>query len=115
MSPRDACAPFGSHLTCLLAPKRPRRRVGSACSGSEAAPRRWYGRVMPCAVVFGATNEATHYVVLKKTAAEVAVALGRARDEFGQFEDENGKSVWISARNVWYIEDRDDQQTAAAS
>ena len=56
---------------------------------------------MPCAVVFGATNEVRHYVVLKKTAHEVAVALGRARDEFGQFEDENGKTLWISARNVW--------------
>ena len=51
-----------------------------------------------------------HYVVLKKTAQEVAVALGRARDEFGQFEDENGKSLWISARNVWYIEDRERPQ-----
>jgi hypothetical protein len=70
---------------------------------------------MPCAVVFGATNEVRHYVVLKKTAHEVAVALGRARDEFGQFEDENGKSLWISARNVWYIEDREEQQAAAAS
>ena len=67
---------------------------------------------MPCAVVFGATNEVRHYVVLKMTAAEVAVALGRARDEFGQFEDENGKSLWISARNVWYIEDRDDRAAA---
>jgi hypothetical protein len=76
------------------------------------APRRWYGRPMPCAVVFGATNEVRHYVVLKMTAAEVAVALGRARDEFGQFEDENGKSLWISARNVWYIEDRDDREAA---
>ena len=70
--------------------------------------------MMPCAVVFGATNDVRHYVVLKKTAAEVAVALGRARDEFGEFEDENGKSLWISARNVWYIEDRDDRQPAAA-
>ncbi len=70
---------------------------------------------MPCVVVFGATNEVRHYVVLKKTAAEVAVDLGRARDEFGQFEDENGKSLWISARNVWYIEDRGDQQVAAAN
>ena len=61
-------------------------------------------------MIFGATNGVRHYVVLKKSAAEVAVALGRARDEFGQFEDENGKSLWISARNVWYIEDRDDQR-----
>ena len=64
-----------------------------------------YGRVMPCVVVFGATNEVRHYVVLKKAAAEVATALERARDEFGQFEDENGETLWISARNVWYIED----------
>jgi hypothetical protein len=61
---------------------------------------------MPCAVVFGATNEVRHYVVLKKTAAEVATDLARARDEFGEFEDEKGRPVWISARNVWYIEDR---------
>ena len=70
---------------------------------------------MPCAVVFGATNEVRHYVVLKKTAQEVAVALARARDEFGQFEDENGKALWISARNVWYIEGRDDQKKPTAS
>ena len=57
---------------------------------------------MPCAVVFGATNEVRHYVVLKKTAQEVAVALGRARDEFGEFEDENGEALYYErAAPLW--------------
>ena len=102
-----------------MSPARRRRRPELSSSrrscgrlqGGRETPH-WYGRLMPFAVVFGATNEVRHYVVLKKTAHEVAVALGRARDEFGQFEDENGKTLWISARNVWYIEDRDDRQTA---